>query len=148
QFFPGAWRSLTAPTGAGKTLTALTYALELRRRVEDELGWSPRIVYALPFVNIIDQNYDVLRATLQPAVEAGAEMDALLVKHHHIAEPEIQEGAEEGTNQSELVETWDAEVVVTTFVQLFESLLTVRNSSARKLHNLAGSIVILDEVQA
>jgi CRISPR-associated endonuclease/helicase Cas3 len=148
RFFPGVWRTLTAPTGAGKTLSAFTYALKLRQRVEEEMGWSPRIVYALPFVNIIDQNYDVLRAVLAPMAAEGTDVDAILVKHHHMAESKSDDEWEEGSDRAALVETWDAEVVVTTFVQLFESILTVRNSSVRKLHNLAGSIVILDEVQA
>lgn len=141
--------SLTAPTGSGKTLTALGCALRLRERVHAEKGYLPRIVYALPFVNVIDQNFEVAEKVLSRHPDYGESPSSYLVKHHHLAPQAFRED-EDTTNDVALLltESWESEIVVTTFVQLFESLVTSRNRRLKKLHNVAGSIVILDEVQS
>lgn len=141
--------SLTAPTGSGKTLTALGCALRLRERVHAEKGYMPRIVYALPFVNVIDQNFEVAEKVLSRHPDYEESPSSYLVKHHHLAPQAFRED-EDTTNDVALLltESWESEIVVTTFVQLFESLVTSRNRRLKKLHNVVGSIVILDEVQS
>jgi CRISPR-associated endonuclease/helicase Cas3 len=139
--------SLNAPTGIGKTLAGFNAALVLRERIHKETGRLPRIIYALPFTSIIDQNYNVFREIFETS---GLEPDDYLAKHHHLAEPPgVPENAtnEDYEKAATAVETWDSEVVVTTFIQLFGTLFTNRRSDLRKLHRLAGSILILDEVQ-
>ena len=141
--------SLTAPTGSGKTLTALGCALRLRERVREEKGYLPRIVYALPFVNVIDQNFEVAEEVLRRYPDYRESPSSYLLKHHHLAPRAFAED-EDRTNDEALLmtESWESEIIVTTFVQLFESLVTSRNRRLKKLHNMAGAIVILDEVQS
>lgn len=153
--------SITAPTGIGKTLTGLSAALKWRNMILKQRGNAPRIIYVLPFTSIIDQNFEVIKSVL---TKMGIKNDVLL-KHHYRSTP-----SESATNAKDLwkmldedksysdilkyyeqahnkVETWDGEIVVTTFVRFYETLFTNRRSEMRRLHRLAGSIVILDEVQ-
>ncbi len=141
--------SLTAPTGSGKTLTALGCSLRLRERVSEDKGYTPRIVYALPFVNVIDQNFEVAERVLSRHADYNRSPSSYLLKHHHLAPQAFREN-QDVTNDKALLltESWESEIVVTTFVQLFESLVTNRNRRLKKLHNLAGAIVVLDEVQS
>lgn len=160
DLFP-ALLTLTAPTGAGKTLAVLHAALTIRARVEEECGWSPRIIYALPFINLIEQTASVIRNVL---VTGGFNPDDVLIEHHHLA-PLVRRGAShtaaQAANQDQfeedldvdeallLAESWDAEIVLTTFVQVFHTLVGYQNRALKKLHTLvSGSILILDEVQA
>jgi len=150
ELFPGIF-SLTAPTGSGKTLAALGAALKLRERIRDAQGWTPRIIYALPFTNIIDQNHDVIQRVISELPDYSRDPLGYLVKHHHLATIRGNDGSEEDVPTEEqllMVESWDSEVVVTTFVQLFESMVTNSNRRLKKLHNVAGSIIILDEIQS
>lgn len=127
--------SLTVPTGGGKTLASLAFAL----RHAQPHGLD-RIVYVIPFTSIIEQNANVFREVFQPLVEAGVPDPVL---EHHSA---VDVGEE--TVESRLVaENWEAPLVVTTSVQFYESLFANRTSRCRKLHNLAGSVIILDEAQ-
>lgn len=145
--------SINLPTGIGKTLSGFSFSLKLRDRVSKELGFMPRIIYCLPFLSIIDQNGDVISKVLQ---KQFAEVPTnVFLKHHHLADVRYIELKDEQLYQIEeiekallLTEAWDSEIIITTFVQFFHSLITNQNRAARKLHNMANSIIILDEVQA
>lgn len=141
--------SLTAPTGAGKTLTVLSLALKLRELIQAQTDYSPRIIYALPFLSIIDQNAEVFHDVFEHIMKQPPTSDLLLV-HHHLSDIfyTTQETEYETEKSEILVEGWDSEIVVTTFVQLFHTLFSNRNRALRKFHKIAGSIVILDEIQS
>jgi CRISPR-associated endonuclease/helicase Cas3 len=140
--------SLNVPTGTGKTLTALSISLKLRERLEIERRIKPRIIYALPFLSIIDQNYKIF----DEVVARGADNkdSRLLLKHHHLADVKYKtEENEFDVDKSRLLlEGWNSEIIVTTFWQLFNTLFSNRNKQLRKFNKLANSIIILDEVQA
>jgi CRISPR-associated endonuclease/helicase Cas3 len=122
---PGIY-SLTVPTGGGKTLSSMAFAL--RHAVKHS---KRRIVYVIPYTSIVEQTANVLREIFG---------DACVLEHHSNFDPEDE------TVQSRLAcENWDAPVIVTTNVQFFESLFAVRTSRVRKLHRLVNSVVILDE---
>jgi CRISPR-associated endonuclease/helicase Cas3 len=138
--------SLNVPTGTGKTLTALYLSLKLKERLENERKIKPRIIYALPFLSIIDQNYKVF----DDVVVGDTKDSRLLLKHHHLAEVKYktEEMEYEVDKSLLLLEGWNAEIIVTTFWQLFNTLFSSRNKQLRKFNKLANSIIILDEVQA
>lgn len=146
--------SLNVPTGTGKTLTALSFALKLRKRIERERGDKPRIIYALPFLSIIDQNFDVFEDVFKKINKEKPTSDILL-KHHHLSDVVYTIKEDEFENIDKdigkdllLIEGWNSEIIVTTFIQFFYSLISNRNRAIRKIHNITNSIVILDEVQA
>jgi len=120
--------SLTVPTGGGKTLSSLAFAI--RHALKHNLK---RIIYVIPYTSIIEQNAAVFREIMGN--------DAVL-EHHSNFEP----GNED--HRSRLAsENWDAPIIVTTNVQFFESLFRCRASKCRKIHNMSASVVILDEAQ-
>ena len=142
--------TITAPTGSGKTLTSLSFALKLREKVKNAKGYTPRIIYSLPFISIIEQNYDVFKDVLSSGIENfSANESAYIVPHHHIAPVKFVESGEEKSVDESLmyIESWDSEVVVTTFVQFLYSVIAYKNRFLKKYHNIFGSIIILDEVQ-
>jgi len=135
--------TITAPTGSGKTLLSLSIALRLRTKLTDQ-GDPPRIIYCLPFINIIEQTHDVFSRII--TMEESKIDPKVLLKHHHLSIPVLDE-EKSLHNALELQESWDSEIVVTTFVQLMHTLVGYRNSFLKKFHNLANAIIILDEVQ-
>lgn len=141
--------SLNVPTGTGKTLTALSFALKLRERIKNHYGYTPRILYSLPFLSVIDQNFSVFDTVFKD-VEGKFVTTDILLKHHHLSDVLFSSGDDEYTEDKALllIEGWNSEIVVTTFVQFFHSMLSNKNRSLRKFHNLANSVIILDEVQS
>jgi CRISPR-associated endonuclease/helicase Cas3 len=146
--------SLNVPTGTGKTLTSLSFAIKLKKRIEREKDYNPRIIYALPFLSIIDQNFNVFEDVFK-SVNGEVPYSDLLLKHHHLSdiiyktkEDEFESISKDVSKDILLIEGWNSEIVVTTFMQLFYSLISNKNRAIRKFHNITNSIIILDEVQS
>ena len=145
---------INLPTGMGKTLSGISFAIKLRNRIMEEEQFTPKIIYLLPFLSIIDQNSAILSEVLK-SFDRRKIPSNLLLKHHHLADIEYVEEIDEeeynivNTNQSLLLtEGWHSEIVITTFVQFFHSLITNKNRATRKLNNISNSIIILDEIQS
>lgn len=140
--------SINLPTGLGKTFTSFAFALKAREEIRDKKGYAPRIIYSLPFLSIIEQNAKEIENILRAG---GFKVSTdLLLKHHHLSEIyyKQEENEFEKDEAKILIEGWNSEIIITTFVQLFHTLLSNKNRSLRKFHRLSGSIIILDEVQS
>lgn len=137
---PCGFYSLALPTGMGKTLTSMSWALKHAKKNK-----LKRIVIVLPFINIIDQTAQTLKDIF------GEEW---VLEHHSNYNEEINDIIDAEENKSNLIkrkklacENWDYPIIVTTTVQFFESLFSNKPSRCRKIHNISESVVIFDEVQ-
>jgi len=140
--------TVTAPTGSGKTLAALNAAIKLRSRINKKNGKLPRIIYCLPFTSIIDQNHRVYSDVLH--LSNMKLTSDLLLKHHHLTNMDyISSDPEFKVDGGDLfVETWQSEIIVTTFHQLLHTVFTNKNSELKRFSQLENSIVLMDEVQS
>ena len=133
QQMPGLY-TLTVPTGGGKTVASLAFALHHAKTHGLE-----RVIYVIPYTSIIEQTADQFRKIL------GTEN---VLEHHSGVTYDTQDEATPETQRlARATENWDMPVVVTTAVQFFESIYSNRSSKCRKLHNLAKSVIIFDEAQ-
>jgi CRISPR-associated endonuclease/helicase Cas3 len=145
--------TLTVPTGGGKTLASLAFALK-HCTTHEQSGGARRIIYVIPYLNILEQTANEFYEAL--SVAPG---DGTILEHHSLAyqdrpEPKRRpsdtekDGAEpESPMARRMEENWDAPIILTTSVQFFESLFSNRPAAARKLHHIARSVVIFDECQ-
>lgn len=142
--------SITLPTGLGKTLASLSFALKLRERIRKETGGLvvPKIVYSLPFLSIIDQTEKVFNDVFKEVI--GKYGSRILLKDHSLSDVIYRiDGEELDANKSEfLIASWDAEIVLTTVDRLFYSFFSPAREYIMKFHNLFNAIIILDEIQS
>ncbi len=128
---------LTVPTGGGKTLASLRFALKHAKEHSMD-----RVIYVIPYTSIIDQNAEEIRKILEDKDENEKYLDRVVLEHHSNLTPE-----EETHRQNLLAQNWDAPIVFTTQVQFLEALFGSGTRSARRMHQLANSVIIFDEVQ-
>jgi CRISPR-associated endonuclease/helicase Cas3 len=142
---------LTLPTGMGKTLTSINFAIKLKRRLDKEYGKKYRIIYALPFLSIIDQNAKIIEKIIDINNDDIDIKNKVLIKHHHL-EPYgkiLNNDEDENYNFNEIyIEGWNAEIIITSFVQLFETIIGYTNRKQRKYNKLSNCIIIADEIQS
>ena len=125
---------LTVPTGGGKTLASLRFALHHAAKYKMD-----RIIYVVPYTSIIDQNARVARSVFAFLEESGSQ---IVLEHHSNLTPELD------TSESKLLaENWDAPIVYTTAVQFLETLFAAGTRGVRRLHQLANAVIIFDEIQ-
>jgi CRISPR-associated endonuclease/helicase Cas3 len=132
--------SLTVPTGGGKTFTSMAFALD-----HAALKDKRRIIFVIPFTSIIEQTANVFRDAL------GSEFEDAIIEHHSaFNEAKFSEKTNKLDSLTKLKlaqDNWDAPIIITTVVQFLESLFSSKTSPCRKLHNIANSVIVMDEAQ-
>lgn len=143
--------SITLPTGLGKTLAAYHTAIQLQNAMIRAGQGRPRIVYCLPFTSVIDQNAGVWEDILKKHEQYKDNPSEFFAVNHYLA-PVVRESArtdEISVKEAEyLVEGWEQEFIITTFVKLLDGIFTNKNRLLRKFHNMTNAIILLDEVQS
>ncbi len=147
--------SITAPTGIGKTFGCMLFAERLKDILREDKNIEARIIYALPYTSIIDQNYIEFEKVIKSSMlEKYSERPTrYLLKHHYLSPLKVEnrvteeEKYQDYLNDKLFVESWQASIVITTYVQILHSIFGYKNSFLKKIHNIANSIIILDEVQ-
>lgn len=128
---------LTVPTGGGKTFASLRFALNHAKEHSMD-----RVFYVIPYTSIIDQNAEEARKVLEDKDKNGNYLNKAVLEHHSNLTPD-----EETRRQNLLAENWDAPIVFTTQVQFLEALFGSGTRGARRMHQLANSVIIFDEIQ-
>lgn len=138
ELAPGLF-TLNVPTGGGKTLSSLAFALDHAKKHK-----LRRVILVIPFTSIVEQNASVWREAL--SIKEG---EPALLEHHSAFNADAVNRNDSSSKDKlrEAAENWEPPIIVTTAVQFFESLFGNRSSRCRKLHNIAESVVILDEAQ-
>lgn len=124
---------LNVPTGSGKTLSSLRYALSHAQQYSKQ-----RIIFTSPLLSILEQNAREIRKYIQ---------DDSLILEHHSNLVRVEEDQQEWDERELLMETWDAPIIITTLVQLLNVLFSGKTSAIRRFHALCDSIIVIDEVQ-
>jgi len=139
-------------TGIGKTLSLISLALKIREKIEKEMYYKPRIIYSLPFLSIIDQTGDTISKLFKNA-EVPLSSDIMIQQHHLTNLEYSKDRSNSGESENYdayladiLLNSWDSEIVLTTFVSVFTSMFT--NSRNTRFFRIPGSIILLDEIQA
>lgn len=130
---PGGVFRLNVPTGGGKTLSSLRFALAHARRHRKK-----RIIFTSPLLSILEQNAAVIRDYIQ---------DDRLILEHHSNLVRTGENSQQLDEQELLAETWESPVIITTLVQLLNTLFSGKTTCIRRFHALCGSVIVVDEVQ-
>jgi CRISPR-associated endonuclease/helicase Cas3 len=152
EWQPGVFR-LCVPTGGGKTLSGLAFALKhaVEKKLKD--GRKSRVIFAVPYTSIIEQTAKVYREDIFGDLDSSA-----VLEHHSAVRSEKIEIDQAQIESEEIVvndqvqaklatQNWDAPLIITTTVQLFESLFSNKTGKCRKLHNIVNSVIVIDEVQ-
>jgi len=134
---PQGFFSLTLPTGMGKTLCSINWALHHARHHKN----IKRIIVVLPFISIIDQTAEELKAIFNEGD------NDFVLEHHSNVVYQDEDGSDESLPKQLATENWDYPIIITTAVQFFESLFSNKRSACRKLHNIQDSIIVFDEIQ-
>ena len=142
--------SITLPTGLGKTLLSASWALKLRNRIQEEKGFSPKIIISLPFLSIIEQTDKIYKDILGELYSQYE--DRLYIPTYSIADFKYRDGVDDTERSDNSVDfflnIWNAEIIVSTFDQLLYSIFSLKSKPLMRFHNLFNSIIIFDEVQA
>lgn len=130
---PGGVFRLNVPTGGGKTLSSLRFALAHAHRHRKQ-----RMIFTSPLLSILDQNAKEIRAYIQ---------DDSLILEHHSNLLQTEEDGQQLDERELLTETWESPIIITTLVQLLNTLFSGKTAAIRRFHSLCDSIIVIDEVQ-
>lgn len=142
--------TLTMNTGFGKTLTSFNMAANLQTKLKEKTGVDYKIIYLMPLTSIIEQNFDVIEEILKVNLNVDNITSDLLLKHHYLSKKEYTNEEDIVFNEDEcnfLYNTWESQIVFSTFVQFFESIFTNKNKKLQKFINIINSIIVIDESQ-